>query len=144
MDRHHPKGPSEVERQVERLLADSQSFRHLDGRTQAALTESLARITGYLADGNGRQRLAGQLAPPTPRGRPVPPGAAGTAPVTPGQPAPATAPAPAPANSAPSQSAVGRVGEVSRATLSAINFPEFVASLIKGTFQAIVDASIQQ
>jgi len=39
---------------------------------------------------------------------------------------------------------VGRVGDVSRATLNAINFPEFVASLIKGTFQAIVDASIQQ
>jgi hypothetical protein len=36
------------------------------------------------------------------------------------------------------------VGAVSRATLSAIDFPSFVASLIQGTFQAIVDASIQQ
>jgi hypothetical protein len=36
------------------------------------------------------------------------------------------------------------VGEVARATLNAINFPDFVGSLIQGTFQAIVDASIQQ
>jgi hypothetical protein len=36
------------------------------------------------------------------------------------------------------------VGEVARATLNAIDFPSFVASLIQGTFQAIVDASIQQ
>ena len=39
---------------------------------------------------------------------------------------------------------MGRVGEVARATLNAIDFPTFVASLIQGTFQAIVDASIQQ
>ncbi len=38
----------------------------------------------------------------------------------------------------------GRVGEVARATLGAIDFPSFVAALIKGTFQAIVDATIQQ
>ena len=36
------------------------------------------------------------------------------------------------------------MGEVARATLSAIDFPQFVAALIQGTFQAIVDASIQQ
>ena len=40
--------------------------------------------------------------------------------------------------------ATGRVGEVTRATLNAIDFPSFVASLIQGTFKAIVDASIQQ
>jgi hypothetical protein len=33
---------------------------------------------------------------------------------------------------------------VARATLNAIDFPAFVAGLIQGTFQAIVDASIQQ
>ncbi len=36
------------------------------------------------------------------------------------------------------------MGEVARATLSAIDFPSFVGSLIQGTFQAIVDSSIQQ
>ena len=42
------------------------------------------------------------------------------------------------------RSPTGRVGEVARATLNAIDFPSFVASLIQGTFKAIVDASIQQ
>jgi len=142
MDRYHPnEAPRkpEVERQVERMLAESQSFSHLDGATQAALKENLARITGYLADNGAPPGLAGQLAPPDLQRRLSPQGAAAPAPAAPSQPAPA-----ATASPAPSQSAVGRVGDVSRATLSAINFPEFVASLIKGTFQAIVDASIQQ
>jgi hypothetical protein len=39
---------------------------------------------------------------------------------------------------------VNRVGDVTKATLNAIDFPSFVSSLIQGTFQAIVDASIQQ
>lgn len=40
--------------------------------------------------------------------------------------------------------AVSQVGRVTRETLNAIAFPTFVADLIKGTFNAIVDASIQQ
>src|SRR6266545_1825640 len=141
MDRYHPnEAPRkpEVERQVERMLAESQSFSHLDGATQAALKENLARITGYLADNGAPPGLAGQLAPLDLRQRLSPQGAGGPAPAAPTQPEPTSTTSPA-----PSQSAVGRVGDVSRATLNAINFPEFVASLIKGTFQAIVDASIQ-
>jgi hypothetical protein len=40
--------------------------------------------------------------------------------------------------------AVREVAGVTRATLNAIAFPTFVADLIKGTFKAIVDASIKQ
>src|SRR3954453_5291987 len=40
--------------------------------------------------------------------------------------------------------AVNEVARVTRETLNAIAFPTFVADLIKGTFNAIVDASIQQ
>src|SRR5262249_18687838 len=40
--------------------------------------------------------------------------------------------------------AAGQVARVTRDTLNAIAFPTFVADLIKGTFQAIVNASIQQ
>ena len=40
--------------------------------------------------------------------------------------------------------ATGQVGRITRDTLNAIAFPTFVADLIKGTFQAIVNASIQQ
>ena len=40
--------------------------------------------------------------------------------------------------------AASQVAKVTRDTLNAIAFPTFVADLIKGTFNAIVDASIQQ
>jgi hypothetical protein len=40
--------------------------------------------------------------------------------------------------------AASQVAKVTRETLNAIAFPTFVADLIKGTFQAIVNASIQQ
>jgi hypothetical protein len=143
MDKHHPNGSprqQEVERQVAQMLAESPHFRQLDGATQASLKESLARITGYLASSGVPQGLAGQLAPPSLQQRLSPQGGNRPAQAAPNQAAP-SAPA---ASTAPSQGATGRVGDVTRATLNAINFPEFVASLIKGTFQAIVDASIQQ
>lgn len=126
---------------VERILSDSQSFAYLDRDTQNVLTDALTQITGYLSEDNSSpasRPFAGQLAPPNLQQQLSPQNqqtGTTTQPVQ-GQPAPTGA--------APSQSATGRVGEVTRATLNAINFPEFVASLIKGTFQAIVDASIQQ
>jgi len=40
--------------------------------------------------------------------------------------------------------AVNQVAKITRDTLNAVAFPTFVADLIKGTFQAIVNASIQQ
>src|SRR5258708_21597073 len=78
-------------------------------------------------------RVAGQLAP----GVPPPP------PQQPSSPSPAqSAPAASPADggTAPASgggtSVTGRTGEVARATLNAIDFPSFVASLIQGTFKA--------
>jgi hypothetical protein len=57
-----------------------------------------------------------------------------------------TAPVPTEGSSSASggTTPTGRAGEVARATLNAIDFPSFIASLIQGTFKAIVDASIQQ
>lgn len=126
---------------VEQILADSQSFAYLDRDTQNVLTDALTQITGYLAEDNSSpasRPYAGQLAPPNLQQQLSPQNqqTGMTAQPVSGQPAPTGA--------APGQTATGRVGEVTRATLNAINFPEFVASLIKGTFQAIVDASIQQ
>jgi hypothetical protein len=40
--------------------------------------------------------------------------------------------------------AASNVARVTKDTLNAVSFPSFVADLIKGTFQAIVNASIQQ
>ena len=127
---------------VERILADSHSFTYLDPDTQNALTDALTQITGYLQtpDSRASKPFAAQLAPPNLQQQLSPQGSQGARPP---QPAPTTGGAPAPAGP-PSTTATGRVGEVTRATLNAINFPEFVASLIKGTFQAITDASILQ
>lgn len=128
---------------VERILADSQSFAYLDHDTQNALTDALTQITGYLKNDNpmsASNPFAAQLAPPnlqqqlSPQNRQV---------ANSGQPNQLNQPAPA-GTSAPGPTATGRVGEVTRATLNAINFPEFVSSLITGTYQAITDASIQQ
>src|SRR5262249_1720051 len=61
----------------------------------------------------------------------------------------AAAPSTALANKGPaadefSPRAANQVARITRDTLNAIAFPTFVADLIKGTFQAIVNASIQQ
>jgi hypothetical protein len=50
----------------------------------------------------------------------------------------------APAADEFSPRAASQVAHITEQTLNAIAFPKFVADLIKGTFQAIVDASIQQ
>ena len=63
-----------------------------------------------------------------------------------GQPAPQqqrpVQPAPAPA--APKPAGTEVLGTRARQTLEAVDFPSFVAGLITGTFQAIVDATTQQ
>lgn len=53
------------------------------------------------------------------------------------------APKPPPADEF-SPRAASQVGRITEQTLNAIAFPTFVSDLIQGTFQAIVDASIQQ
>jgi hypothetical protein len=54
------------------------------------------------------------------------------------------APPPPPAAEEWSPRAAREVARVTRATLNAIEFPTFVADLIKGTYNAIIDASIKQ
>ena len=141
MAKRHPNqyalGQQPADASVVRLLQTAPAFQRLDAPTQAELAESLSKIANYLSpDG---QRLAEQLAPPdlSSLRRPQTP---------PNQPAPGGQPEGNQPAAPPTgdRSATARAGEVARATLNAINFPEFVASLIQGTFQAIVDASIQQ
>jgi hypothetical protein len=110
----------EVRNTVENALRENKIWTTLPEDTRASLAESLGLI-------------AEQLAPPVPP-RPTQP-----SPTQPGAPADGSTP-PATGGSTPT----GRAGEVARATLNAIDFPSFVASLIQGTFKAIVDASIQQ
>lgn len=126
-------------RQLGQVLQQAPAYHALGGDARRELDRSLGRIQQMLGNGPG---LARQMAPDlrsqlAPGGAPAP--AAGSPPA-PGGVTAAPTPAPAAAGTGP----VGRVGEVARATLNAIDFPSFVASLIQGTFQAIVDASIQQ
>jgi hypothetical protein len=136
----YPTPRAAVRREVEGLLGRTASFQGLDAPTRQALTESMAKIAEFLA--TPETPLAGQLAPPDLQQRLTPGGGSQPAPTNPTQTAPASSPTPA--SGAPSASVTARAGEVARATLNAIDFPAFVASLIQGTFQAIVDASIQQ
>jgi hypothetical protein len=131
--------------EIERLLLDAPSFQQLDPTTRHAIAESMSKVVDFLAtpEGGRRAPLSGQLAPDLrERLAPQPGGSSGfTSPPPSASAPPAAQPA---AGGTGGGGAVGRVGEVARATLSAIDFPQFVSALIQGTFQAIVDASIQQ
>jgi len=136
--------------QALRGLVAAPAFQALDAATQRELVGAVDKVATYLetdpAAGLGDPYASGLAGPADLRQRmsQSQPGAVAGRP-----PAPGAAPAAGPGTSgaAPASgggSAVGRVGEATRATLQAIDFPQFVASLIQGTFKAIVDASIQQ
>lgn len=123
-------------------LTRSPAFRSLDPQARRDVTQALAKIASFL-ETNPQGPLARQLGPDLSALRAGNQGASAPPPSmsSPGVPPPAT---PAPQPSGGGTGTVGRVGEVARATLSAIDFPSFVGSLIQGTFQAIVNSSIQQ
>jgi hypothetical protein len=134
--------PRDVAGAVEQAVLASRSYGLLDERARQDLDGALAAVTGYLrselsaAPGHPAAR---QLAPDLGalrRGGPTAPGGPASTPPAP----------PPPAGSPPTggTGTTGRVGEVARATLDAIDFPNFVSGLIQGTFQAIVDSSVQQ
>ncbi|MGC4001327.1 MAG: hypothetical protein QM767_29270 [Anaeromyxobacter sp.] len=117
-----------VRREARDLLEQSEAYRGLTPEDRRRLAFNLVKIGTYgaelLRDQFLQARKLGQ--------RPVLVEAAAD-----------EAPKPPPAeNFAPR--AVDQAGRVTRETLNAIAFPTFVADLLKGTFQAIVDASIQQ
>ena len=132
-----PNGHGHVEQEVRRLLDLAPAFRRLDPAAQLGLRGDLVKIATYMAapatalDRPYASQMApdlrAQLAPRQPDATRPPLPVAGTVPST--------------AAPAPQAGAVTRAGEVSRATLNAIDFPQFVSSLIQGTFQAIVDAT---
>jgi hypothetical protein len=116
-----------VRRAVEDALRSAPELGGMPEETRRSLAASLGTI-------------AEQLAPAVP-GPPVQ-GQPTSAPAPTGSTTPATTDGSSGAGGA--STPTGRAGEVARATLNAIDFPSFVASLIQGTFKAIVDASIQQ
>lgn len=125
-------------REAANRLRHSSAFRGLTSGEQAAVGRDLERIERALAT----PRYGGDpyaLAQATPADLQRDLAGGGRAPA----PSNAPAPAPAPPPAAPAKNPLADMkaaGEIA----DAINFPAFVASLVTGTFKAIVDATAQQ
>ena len=149
-----------VDREVSKLLGQSPAFRSLSPAEQAEIRRNTAAIAGTMVDNKvaqaNRTRPRDPYAVPLVESGPTFP----TAPVAPGvQP---TAPQnPTPQFTGGVQPGAGQSGFGPRkqgdfgsaiATginqagelLRQVNFPAFVAELVQGVFQAVVDASMQQ
>lgn len=123
--------PSLNQTDITKALNQSAAYRALPAQQQAEMAQSLSRVFGYLGEPPARTMAPdfGSL-----RGNS---GGSGRQNPAGQQPDQNNAPAPA---AKPQQNLAGATREM----LGAIAFPEFAASLIQGTFQAIVDSSIQQ
>lgn len=128
-----------VRSQVMALLESSPAYSQLDAGRQRRMADDLVKIGSYSAelmrDIFQRSEQLGQtpavLTQTFTRD-------------TPGQARALAGRAPGPASDEFSPRAASNVARITQQTLNAIAFPTFVADLIKGTFQAIVNASIQQ
>jgi len=127
-----------------RSIRSANGFGALSGSERAALERDLDKIEQALS-GSRARAPADPFAIPleTPldlmgpaAGRSPPPGGGGLPPAPPGRP-------PA-ANQARQPAGTEVIGTRARRVLDAVDFPSFVAGLIHGTFQSIVDATAQQ
>lgn len=138
--------PLHIQQAVDRILGAAPAYGRLQPSRQQEMRRDLTKVASYIAgypdlalEGPWASQMAPDLksALSPKQGQPQP--ALGSAPST------AVTPAAPAGTQAPSQgSATSRAGDVARATLNAIDFPQFVSSLIQGTFQAIVESHIQQ
>jgi hypothetical protein len=135
-----------VRSQVQALLASSPAFHDLDQQHRHEIEQNLTKIAAYSAaliqDDWAQSKKLGQT--PVLLQETVMRPLAEAARRTPGAAlARAADQTPTPAEEF-SPRAANQVARITQQTLNAIAFPTFVADLIKGTFQAIVNASIQQ
>lgn len=116
-----------------RALRGSEGYRRLDPRERAELDGHIAALEHALAPDPYAPRA---LATPADLLGPMGGGSVGSAPRE------AAAPVPPPPAPVPSKlsSIAGQTADV----LEAVNFSGFVAGLVQGTFQAIVDATLEQ
>jgi hypothetical protein len=126
-----------------RALRASSGFSALPAAERAALERDLARVEHALHGADYRASTAAldPYAVPLETPAALVRGPFAGAPVQ-SAPAPQPAPAPPPQQARPAGTEV--IGERARQTLDAVDFPSFVAGLIQGTFQAIVDSTTQQ
>lgn len=136
-----PETFEEVRKNVREMLLKSQSFRELPPDQQVKIAHDTVEVASYLCDPEGltsERRAKGldphPLVPPDPYGMRLAQAQA--------QPSGTVQQA----GGTPTFSAVAaREGAaVAGAYLQAVNFPNFVAGLIKGVFHAIVESSIEQ
>ncbi|MDJ0994554.1 MAG: hypothetical protein QNI90_13340 [Dinoroseobacter sp.] len=108
-------------RELAEALHQSPAFRRLPIAEQQRMQAQAEKVFGYLEGAPSGMPLAQPLTD----GLPPPPGSSEGGGSTINDP-------------------VRAAGSIARNTLDSIDFPTFVASLVQGTFQAIVDSSIQQ
>ncbi len=129
-----------VHSQVAALLLSTPAFSEMPPETQREMRGNMEKIAAYtaaLAQEEWRQSSKLHQTPMVHKSR--------TMEFDPESEVPAvTLEEDGPAASEFSPRAASQVARVTESTLNAIAFPTFVADLIKGTFNAIVDASIQQ
>ena len=128
-----------VRSQVQALLESSPAYSQMSAADRRNLAHNLVKIAAYTAalvqddfvqsQKLGQTPMLRQETVLEPLARPM---------------APVARAAAGPAADEFSPRAASQVAQITEQTLNAIAFPKFVSDLIKGTFQAIVDASIQQ
>jgi hypothetical protein len=148
----------EVDRQVRAMLGRSPGFRQLPAREQARILQNTAAVAGTIVENAMAQRGPARrladpyavpldvtpLTPPTfPGQAPSGPGAAQT-PFTGGAQPGSASEAFGPKNIGDFGTGIATGVSQAGALLRQVNFPAFVAELVQGVFQAVVDASIQQ
>jgi len=141
-----------VSTQVEALLTSSPAFYQLDEQKRGTMRRDLEKIAAYTAALIQADWAASRELGQTPVLHtqtvigPLPQAAEVTAQSAPVEQLADEAPKapPAPQSDEFSPRAANEAARITRDTLNAIAFPTFVADLIKGSFNAIVDASIQQ
>ena len=136
-----------VHTQVQALLESSPAFYGMPAERRRAMSHDLEKVAAYTAGLIHEEWTQSKRLGQTPVVRhqevlPMAPTAAQALNATRLQ--PASALADGPAREEFQTRATSQVARITRDTLNAIAFPTFVADLIKGTFQAIVNASIQQ
>jgi hypothetical protein len=130
---------------LDAALSQSQAYHALPQDAQDELRGSLGKVFDYLTYGENAQAMAGSPLDALRQGGAG--GSSGGSPRPPAGPGQQGAGGPGgrpPAAGGAAPDTFQRASRATREMLGAIDFPGFVTSIVQGTFQSIVDASIQQ
>lgn len=131
---------------LDAALSQSQAYHALPPDAQDELRGSLGKVFDYLTYGENAQAMAGSPLDALRQGGASGGGSSGSPrpPAGPGQPGAGGPGGRPPAAGGAAPDTFQRASRATREMLGAIDFPGFVTSIVQGTFQSIVDASIQQ